>query len=276
MLRIDHSEFLALDDPRSSADARAPSSTRWQCSTAGPSSGANSCADAHNPAVHPPAHPRTHTHGMEGLGSPRSPAAAAAVKPDFLFKVLVIGDSGVGKSGLLLRLAQDKYEQIYLSTVGVDYFNRTVSIDGKLVQLQMWDTAGQERFRTITRSYYRGSQGIVVVYDVTDNESFENVQHWFDEIEKNAGGSVIKLLVGNKSDRARLLPPHVAARCSARSAHLLHFAQSNVCSLEQQRGDVPTRCGPSHCVCVRAAHSSTARVRAARQGVRRLDRRGLL
>ena len=82
---------------------------------------------------------------MEGLGSPRSPAAAAAVKPDFLFKVLVVGDSGVGKSGLLLRLAQDKYEQIYLSTVGVDYFNRTVSIDGKLVQLQMWDTAGEEQ-----------------------------------------------------------------------------------------------------------------------------------
>ena len=148
---------------------------------------------------------------------PRSPAAAAAVKPDFLFKVLVIGDSGVGKSGLLLRLAQDKYEQIYLSTVGVDYFNRTVSIDGKLVQLQMWDTAGQERFRTITRSYYRGSQGIVVVYDVTDNESFENVQHWFDEIEKNAGGGVIKLLVGNKSDRARLLPHAPPFRTSQRA-----------------------------------------------------------
>ena len=73
---------------------------------------------------------------------------------------------------------------------------------GKRVQLQMWDTAGQERFRTITRSYYRGSQGIVVVYDVTDNDTFENVKHWLDEIQKNAGSGVIKLLVGNKSDPA--------------------------------------------------------------------------
>lgn len=128
-------------------------------------------------------------------------------KPDYLFKALVIGDSGVGKSCLLLRFAQDKYEQNYLSTVGVDYYNRTISIDGKRVQLQMWDTAGQERFRTITRSYYRGSQGIVVVYDVTDNDTFENVKHWLDEIEKNAGSGVIKLLVGNKSDRASCVRP---------------------------------------------------------------------
>ena len=143
-------------------------------------------------------------------------AGEKLAKPDYLFKALVIGDSGVGKSCLLLRFAQDKYEQNYLSTVGVDYYNRTISIDGKRVQLQMWDTAGQERFRTITRSYYRGSQGIVVVYDVTDNDTFENVKHWLDEIEKNAGSGVIKLLVGNKSDRARLLPPR--ARASSRRA----------------------------------------------------------
>jgi small GTP-binding protein len=143
-----------------------------------------------------------------GTAAAAAPASAAIytgageklAKPDYLFKALVIGDSGVGKSCLLLRFAQDKYEQNYLSTVGVDYYNRTINIDGKRVQLQMWDTAGQERFRTITRSYYRGSQGIVVVYDVTDNATFENVKHWLDEIEKNAGSGVIKLLVGNKSD----------------------------------------------------------------------------
>jgi small GTP-binding protein len=116
------------------------------------------------------------------------------------FKALVIGDSGVGKSNLLLRFAQDKYESAYLSTVGVDYYNRTVSIDGESVQLQMWDTAGQERFRTITRSYYRGSQGILVAYDVTNDDSFENVKHWLGEIERNAGRDVITMLVGNKSD----------------------------------------------------------------------------
>ena len=127
-------------------------------------------------------------------------AGEKLAKPDYLFKALVIGDSGVGKSCLLLRFAQDKYEQNYLSTVGVDYYNRTISIDGKRVQLQMWDTAGQERFRTITRSYYRGSQGIVVVYDVTDNDTFENVKHWLSEIERYATDGVSKMLVGNKCD----------------------------------------------------------------------------
>eukprot|EP01047_Picozoa_sp_COSAG01_P014534 COSAG01_NODE_710_length_14110_cov_94.506745_3_plen_605_part_00 len=130
-------------------------------------------------------------------------------KPDYLFKALVIGDSGVGKSCLLLRFAQDKYEQNYLSTVGVDYYNRIISIEGKQVQLQMWDTAGQERFRTITRSYYRGSQVFVVVYDITDNDTFENVKHWLEEIDKNAGSGgsgapVPRLLVGNKSDMESL------------------------------------------------------------------------
>jgi Ras-related protein Rab-1A len=125
-------------------------------------------------------------------------------KPDYLFKALVIGDSGVGKSCLLLRFAQDKYEQNYLSTVGVDYYSRTISIEGRRVQLQMWDTAGQERFRTITGSYYRRSQVFVVVYDITDNDTFENVKHWLEEINKNAGSSVPRLLVGNKSDMESL------------------------------------------------------------------------
>ena len=160
-----------------------------------------------------------------GTAAAAAPASAAIytgageklAKPDYLFKALVIGDSGVGKSCLLLRFAQDKYEQNYLSTVGVDYYNRTINIDGKRVQLQMWDTAGQERFRTITRSYYRGSQGIVVVYDVTDNDTFENVKHWLDEIEKNAGSDVIKLLVGNKSDCA-WMQNHCHCRAHARMA----------------------------------------------------------
>lgn len=149
------------------------------------------------------------TTGPGGVGAPTVVSASSGTiyqgaeklaKPDYLFKALVIGDSGVGKSCLLLRFAQDKYEQNYLSTVGVDYYNRTISIEGKRVQLQMWDTAGQERFRTITRSYYRGSQGIVVVYDITDSDTFENVKHWLEEIDKNAGSGVVKLLVGNKQD----------------------------------------------------------------------------
>eukprot|EP01051_Picozoa_sp_SAG22_P023556 SAG22_NODE_6129_length_895_cov_1.271357_2_plen_169_part_01 len=119
---------------------------------------------------------------------------------DYLFKMLLIGDSGVGKSCLLLRFAEGKYEEDYLSTIGVDFKTRFIELDDKKIKFQLWDTAGQERFRTITSSYYRGSHGIIIVYDVTDEKSFEDVNIWLEEIEKHAGQSVCKLLVGNKSD----------------------------------------------------------------------------
>jgi Ras-related protein Rab-1A len=119
---------------------------------------------------------------------------------DYLFKLLLIGDSGVGKSCLLLRFADDTYNESYISTIGVDFKIRTIELDGKTVKLQIWDTAGQERFRTITSSYYRGAHGIIIVYDVTDQESFNNVKTWLHEIDRYANESVNKLLVGNKND----------------------------------------------------------------------------
>lgn len=94
---------------------------------------------------------------------------------DYLFKLLLIGDSGVGKSCLLLRFADDTYTESYISTIGVDFKIRTVDLDGKTIKLQIWDTAGQERFRTITSSYYRGAHGIIIVYDCTDQVRTSNL-----------------------------------------------------------------------------------------------------
>ncbi|GMH55966.1 hypothetical protein TrST_g5164 [Triparma strigata] len=121
---------------------------------------------------------------------------------DYLFKLVLIGDSGVGKSCLLLRFADDAFTESYISTIGVDFRFRTVKIDRKTVKLQIWDTAGQERFRTITSAYYRGADGIIMVYDVTSSESFDHVSDWLSEVNRYASEGTCKLLVGNKSDRS--------------------------------------------------------------------------
>jgi len=119
---------------------------------------------------------------------------------DYFFKILLIGDSGVGKSCLLLRFADDSWTDSHISTIGVDFKIKTLNCDGKVIKLQIWDTAGQERFRTITSSYYRGAQGIILVFDCTDMESFNNVKQWLGEIDRYACENVNKLLVGNKTD----------------------------------------------------------------------------
>ncbi|CAH0388857.1 unnamed protein product [Bemisia tabaci] len=118
---------------------------------------------------------------------------------DHLFKLLIIGDSGVGKSSLLVRFSDNRFSGNYITTIGVDFKIRTVDIDGEKVKLQIWDTAGQERFRTITSTYYRDTHGVIVVYDVTNGESFANVKRWLHEIDQNCE-VVNKILVGNKND----------------------------------------------------------------------------
>ncbi|KAK2169943.1 hypothetical protein NP493_1169g00027 [Ridgeia piscesae] len=105
----------------------------------------------------------------------------------------------VGKSSLLLRFSDNTFSGTYITTIGVDFKIRTVDIDGEKVKLQIWDTAGQERFRTITSTYYRGTHGVIVVYDVTSGESFANVKRWLHEIDQNCEVAN-RILVGNKDD----------------------------------------------------------------------------
>lgn len=119
---------------------------------------------------------------------------------DYLIKLLLIGDSGVGKSCLLLRFSEDSFTPSFITTIGIDFKIRTIELDGKRIKLQIWDTAGQERFRTITTAYYRGAMGILLVYDVTDEKSFNNVRTWISNIEQYASEKVNKILIGNKCD----------------------------------------------------------------------------
>jgi len=128
-------------------------------------------------------------------------AFTPVVEYDYLFKLLLIGDSGVGKSNILLRFADDIYKEDHTATIGVDFKICSRTLDGKIIKTQIWDTAGQERFRVITSSYYRGSHGIMVVYDISDRTSFEHVRMWMQEIEKYVGDqTTARFLVGNKCD----------------------------------------------------------------------------
>eukprot|EP00002_Diphylleia_rotans_P027353 TRINITY_DN5481_c0_g1_i1.p1 TRINITY_DN5481_c0_g1~~TRINITY_DN5481_c0_g1_i1.p1 ORF type:complete len:203 (+),score=29.90 TRINITY_DN5481_c0_g1_i1:82-690(+) len=119
---------------------------------------------------------------------------------DHLIKLLLIGDSGVGKSSLLMRFCEDTFSPNFITTIGIDFKIRNVDMDGKRIKLQIWDTAGQERFRTITTAYYRGAMGIMLVYDVSEEKSFSSIRGWIRNIEQHATESVSKMLLANKCD----------------------------------------------------------------------------
>lgn len=122
-------------------------------------------------------------------------------KFDYLFKFLIIGESGVGKTCLLLQFTEGSFTPNHLTTIGIDFKIKIINLEEKHIKLQIWDTAGQERFRTITKTYYKGAHGIMLTYDVTDENSFKNIRNWVKQIEQNANNNVCKILVGNKCDR---------------------------------------------------------------------------
>lgn len=119
---------------------------------------------------------------------------------DYLFKIIIIGDSNIGKSSILYRFSDDVFNNKYISTIGVDFKIKTIVIDNKIIKLQIWDTAGQERFRTITTSYYRGSHIIILCYDTTDRNTFLNLTTWLNEISKYASNNVNIIICGTKND----------------------------------------------------------------------------
>lgn len=119
---------------------------------------------------------------------------------DHLFKILLIGDSGVGKTCILCRFANNEFNRSHISTIGIDFKMKTIVVEGKRIRVQMWDTAGQERYETITTQYYRRAQGIILVYDITREETFRNIQKWLRYVDEHANNNVQRLLLANKCD----------------------------------------------------------------------------
>uniref|UniRef100_A0A0E0Q2M5 Uncharacterized protein n=1 Tax=Oryza rufipogon TaxID=4529 RepID=A0A0E0Q2M5_ORYRU len=119
---------------------------------------------------------------------------------DYVFKVVVIGDSAVGKTQLLGRFTKDEFFIDSKSTIGIEFQTRTVEIGGKRVKAQIWDTAGQERYRAVTSAYYRGALGAMLVYDVTSRRSFHHAARWLHDLRAHADNSIVVMLIGNKAD----------------------------------------------------------------------------
>ena len=120
---------------------------------------------------------------------------------DCVYKVLLLGDSTVGKTCFLLRYCDKTFQEAHLSTIGLDYRLKSMTLQsGKNIKLQIWDTAGQDRFRAITKNYYKGANGIILIYDVTNRQSYENVKNWITQIREEANPNVVIYLAGNKVD----------------------------------------------------------------------------
>ena len=158
-----------------------------------------------------------------------------ALDYDYLFKILVIGDSGVGKSSLLLRYSDDTFIENHIPTIGVDFKIRTILLEGKTIKVQMWDTAGQERFKAISQTFYHGAHGIFLVYDVTNSESFYNISKWSKDVETYGTENVKKVIIGNKCDLYNKIVDFDAAKrfSDALGAPILETSAKNNSNVNQ-------------------------------------------
>lgn len=155
---------------------------------------------------------------------------AAESNYDYLFKVVLIGDSGTGKSNLLSRFTRNEFSLESKSTIGVEFATRSISVDGKTVKAQIWDTAGQERYRAITSAYYRGAVGALLVYDIAKHPTYVNVSRWLKELRDHADSNIVIMLVGNKSDlrHLRAVPTEEAKAFAGKSPLHSHFQRAAI------------------------------------------------
>jgi len=128
------------------------------------------------------------------------PIISSSLAPLAKYKIVFLGDQSVGKTSIITRFMYDNFDRHYQATIGIDFLSKTMYLEDRTVRLQLWDTAGQERFHTITTSYYRGAMGIILVYDITSQKSFDNITKWLQNIEMHASADVERILIGNKCD----------------------------------------------------------------------------
>ncbi|KAL0906664.1 hypothetical protein M5K25_025177 [Dendrobium thyrsiflorum] len=146
---------------------------------------------------------------------------------EYLFKVVIIGDSAVGKSNLLSRYARNEFNINSKATIGVEFQTQSLDIDGREVKAQIWDTAGQERFRAVTSAYYRGAVGALVVYDISRSSTFESVQRWLQELNTHSDTTIARMLVGNKCDLEDIRAVSVEEGKSLAEAEGLFFIETS-------------------------------------------------
>uniref|UniRef100_A0A7S3Y927 Uncharacterized protein n=1 Tax=Lotharella globosa TaxID=91324 RepID=A0A7S3Y927_9EUKA len=184
---------------------------------------------------------------------------------DFLFKVVLIGDSGVGKSNLLSRFTRNEFNLESKSTIGVEFATKSIQADDKTIKAQIWDTAGQERYRAITSAYYRGAVGALLVYDISKRITFENVGRWLLELRDHADQNIVIMLVGNKKDLRHSREVQTDEAKAFCKEHNLFFIETSALSdsyvtqafetilkeiyrLISQKPDIQTSTGNSHVI----------------------------
>eukprot|EP00823_Brevimastigomonas_motovehiculus_P004513 TRINITY_DN298_c0_g2_i1.p1 TRINITY_DN298_c0_g2~~TRINITY_DN298_c0_g2_i1.p1 ORF type:complete len:343 (-),score=100.90 TRINITY_DN298_c0_g2_i1:201-1229(-) len=193
----------------------------------------------------PPSKQQTQTSASTTSSAPTTVTAAADQKQQFdlLFKIVLVGDSGVGKSNILSRFTHNTFNQDEKSTIGVEFASRLLVMpDSKKVKCQIWDTAGQERYRSITNAYYRGALGAVLVFDCTKRSSFENIPRWIRELKDHADRDIVLFLVGNKCDLCEpiILSPSSASSTASAPANTTNTTQSPPPSQQQPSSTAAT------------------------------------